>query len=429
MDKVRRTLIMAAFAFVCTSFAWQGDRQLRARGRQSSSGFPAWFEKYANFHAVSLRENRNSQKFLVYACSKTCGGVGDRISGMISAFYVAVALNRVFFIKHEQPFQLNLTLKPNHINWKFEGLALHPRAVERTINMIDATRKEKVNEISRAHIADVDVIYLHVNRYSLGMCTWLSSKSVASRGLCGSMYQIHSKDAVSRKLNLQLASSSLHFAFHALFEFTEIAKDRFESVARELSLFDDNNKIIPYVALHARIGGDTSTSRRNIGWSDPPRHSLSDAKTFVSCAASIVDRKHLVHVARETPIVVITDNDNFKKMAAKFDGRVRSSQITLFHPDKSKYSTKGTDLLQQATTDLFADLMLLSRAAYLVGSQSSFSGLASSIMSSFDHDADAHYRYAFQCDKLYRYWDSTECVLKHAIAENHTKGTIICADW
>ena len=145
------------------------------------------------------------------------------------------------------------------------------------------------------------------------------------------MHEMHSEDVISRKLNLQLASSSMHFAFHALFDFAEIVKDRFSSIAQELGLFDDNNKVISYVAVHARIGGDTSTSHRTLGWRDPPRHSMNDVKTFVSCATSIIDRENLFRVAaRETPIIVVADNDNFKKIAARYDKRVRTSRVALF---------------------------------------------------------------------------------------------------
>ena len=78
---------------------------------------------------------------------------------MISAFYVAVALKRVFLIKHEHPFQLNLALKPKHINWTFEDVELPAYMVEKTINMVDATREENINEILLAHAANIDVLY------------------------------------------------------------------------------------------------------------------------------------------------------------------------------------------------------------------------------------------------------------------------------
>ena len=43
---------------------------------------------------------------LVYECHVHCGGLGDRISGILSAFYAAVATDRMFVIDSTMPIEL-----------------------------------------------------------------------------------------------------------------------------------------------------------------------------------------------------------------------------------------------------------------------------------------------------------------------------------
>ena len=73
-----------------------------------------WFQRYADFHADAVRRSQEGQcvPSLIYVCDKLCGGVGDRMSGIMSAFYLAVVLDRAFFIEYMSPFPLTLTLVP-----------------------------------------------------------------------------------------------------------------------------------------------------------------------------------------------------------------------------------------------------------------------------------------------------------------------------
>ena len=67
-----------------------------AHSRGSNDG-DCWLQPYVDFHADAVQSLRRAHcvPSLVYVCDKNCGGVGDRMSGIISAFYLAVALDRV----------------------------------------------------------------------------------------------------------------------------------------------------------------------------------------------------------------------------------------------------------------------------------------------------------------------------------------------
>merc|ERR1719329_378221 len=78
-----------------------------------------WLQPYIDFHADAVKSLRNGHcvPSLVYVCEKNCGGIGDRMSGIISAFYLAVALDRAFFIDYKSPFPLTETLVPKTMRW------------------------------------------------------------------------------------------------------------------------------------------------------------------------------------------------------------------------------------------------------------------------------------------------------------------------
>ena len=54
---------------------------------------------------------------LQWICYQACGGAGDRLSGIIQAFYVALCRQRTFAIRWETPVPLQHVLQPNHIPW------------------------------------------------------------------------------------------------------------------------------------------------------------------------------------------------------------------------------------------------------------------------------------------------------------------------
>ncbi|CAE7626796.1 unnamed protein product, partial [Symbiodinium pilosum] len=112
--------------------------------KQEFSSFPprtplaVRISKYVAFHQLSaakLRERLSEQeqgskhqdngkvKMLVYSCQPfaQCGGHGDRLNGIITAFLLAVLTGRAFFIDSESPLPLQLLLQPRGIDWRVYG--------------------------------------------------------------------------------------------------------------------------------------------------------------------------------------------------------------------------------------------------------------------------------------------------------------------
>lgn len=62
--------------------------------------------------------NCNQEKFLVYQCYRTCGGLGDREKGIVSAYLLAMLTGRKFIIDLAYPCMIDLFLHPNKYQWK-----------------------------------------------------------------------------------------------------------------------------------------------------------------------------------------------------------------------------------------------------------------------------------------------------------------------
>ncbi len=93
-------------------------------GDNSSSEYtlvlPDWIKSYIQWHDHQLRFNASDYNFLVYSCTKqggSCGGIGDRLNGMIQSFYMAMCNQRVFLIEYDTPYSLTTSLLPNYIHW------------------------------------------------------------------------------------------------------------------------------------------------------------------------------------------------------------------------------------------------------------------------------------------------------------------------
>ena len=79
----------------------------------------AWQKTYCNFHKSALKSPKTSN-FLSYFCygaGRGCGGLGNRIQGLVSLFYLAMLTNRTFLIHWDGPGKLEEYLEPNQIAW------------------------------------------------------------------------------------------------------------------------------------------------------------------------------------------------------------------------------------------------------------------------------------------------------------------------
>ena len=77
------------------------------------------WNNYENFHERVVTKKRDGT-FLKYTCNHPCGGYGNRIQGITMALVFAILSNRALLIEMTYPFDINILLHPNAIQWNYK---------------------------------------------------------------------------------------------------------------------------------------------------------------------------------------------------------------------------------------------------------------------------------------------------------------------
>jgi len=407
-----RVVLSIALFFVCSvltvKFAYVGQNCIERNqppfpllDYQDDHGRLYWMETYASMHKNAIHSLPDTRRnlFLIYVCDGECGGLGDRLSGLMSAFYLAIALQRVFLIEYTSPVDLELTLVPNRINWNSSKLlpqGLHTEG----LTLIDTpNRRGALLHLKKLHAADTQVIRMKNNRYWLGMYLWLQETNVTyetvgarATHLRGALSSLQIPPIETFQRAEERSTDTFAFGFSFLFHFSPEVKLRTLDIYKELDV--DPTK--DYVAIHARIGGRVKTNNQTLGWDDPERHKLEDIDKFVFCAKSKAG-----HVEGSPPIVLFSDNEELKTLVSSKNVKTTNSS-KIIHVDRSV--SKDSAKMVQGNIHTFAELYVLSKASCLVGSHSTFSGLASSVIFPPTHC----FSIFSSCERNIDFWQETE---------------------
>ncbi|BGP58239.1 hypothetical protein JCM8202_002810 [Rhodotorula sphaerocarpa] len=83
-----------------------------------------WLQDYATMHAKMLA-GKQEPKFISYHCEQgmNCGGLGDRLLGMTSAFFFGLVTKRAFLAEWQSPVPLDVIFDSPHIDWSYSSYA------------------------------------------------------------------------------------------------------------------------------------------------------------------------------------------------------------------------------------------------------------------------------------------------------------------
>lgn len=218
---------------------------------------PNWIHDYCVWHAKALTEPPSKHRFLVYHCSKRtaeCGGVGDRLRGILSLFYIAIASNRVFLIDYTHPFPLNATLEENLVQWSSpmpRGPFIRMNSYgQKRLSLIEPS---KMSRRHRVYVATSNSFYPNVLWRNKAMQRYLRPYETSANA----------------------PPQLFKWAFHALFRKNRAVQRRIGELRLQIGLERVHQ---PYVGIHVRLGtGDAAT------WTDPRRHSMLDLHRFLRC--------------------------------------------------------------------------------------------------------------------------------------------------
>ncbi|GAA5906008.1 uncharacterized protein JCM6883_002523 [Sporobolomyces salmoneus] len=95
-----------------------------------------WLESYQKMHKEML-EGKRDPKFISYHCEKgmNCGGLGDRLLGMTSAFFFGLLTQRSFLGEWQSPIPLDVVFDSPSVNWSYSSFTSprHPVLGQQTL--------------------------------------------------------------------------------------------------------------------------------------------------------------------------------------------------------------------------------------------------------------------------------------------------------
>lgn len=307
--------------------------------------------EYIAFHrkgVAAIANGAGDVRVLVYSCQPfaQCGGHGDRLNGIVSAFFLAVLTNRVFLIDYESPVPLQMVLTPHLIDWRVRG-SIMATASLRHHSYHDKRQKFEADIGRLAEYPD-NVLVVTKNYRMLR-----------------SMFEAPALRPQALELGLQVQAPNFLIAevFEMLFMHSPVLKNELGEVRSQLGSLRERR----FIAIHLRTG--------NIAW-DPVRHGVEELKDFLSCAKHAEEELGL---SEDTPWLLATDSADVAEAAQSLPSgrsgklRIPSSQGRI-HIDRSDLS----DVLA-GTVANYAEYLLFGQAAAVVLSRSYFGETAAEI--------------------------------------------------
>jgi len=307
-------------------------------------GSDVWGHSYANFHRKALESSNKDTKYIVYSCRDHCEGLGDRLIGIVSSFYVALLMGRVFLIDSTIPVELESMLEPNMIDWRYKAqehkLKSLSYAKEHLITLWDR-RTYLEDEFTSKYTASVQHLKINQRLYL-------------------SMSQNANYKSKIKELGLDRMASFHIFGclFHYLFKPSPVLSD-FIREFQDSVFFNNLNQRTPVIGMQIRTGS---------GVGEHARIETEEIQKFWNCGKILLDKYP------NSRILLTTDNRILKQQAATiFKDRVVIIDLPIGHVDKVG---RGN---HQALRNAIAELLLLSMCDHLIISRSNFGEVATMI--------------------------------------------------
>lgn len=314
-----------------------------------SASICRFLDEYAAFHHKT--KGKAEARYLVYHCvgansSDKCGGLGDRVRGMLFLFRVAIATRRILLLKWTHPLPLEMFFKPSLIDWRTEIDQEHKPIV----------RFEKIMNMPKGS----EAVWPNGTLLDLSKQTFESAwHDVKVANVQTNMFA----DAPLFEAP-HLNDKSLHFK-HCLFRYLFLFSDLAESEGRKYIRRLYNNA--PYPAAHLRLGFSPDENKG--------RERGVRAEVAVACARTCSARlARCSNVTPNTsvPLLVVTDHTDLRQeiLAGKHPVYASLPYTRTFHLDYSP----SRNITEHITT--MVELYVLAHASSLVVSRSGYSHIA-----------------------------------------------------
>mmetsp|Transcript_9444 Transcript_9444/g.19914 ORF Transcript_9444/g.19914 Transcript_9444/m.19914 type:complete len:544 (+) Transcript_9444:92-1723(+) len=366
----------------------------------NTDSLPAWLLKYARWHTnqfAALQEsilanetNPRKVKYLMYHCSHDCGGLGDRLRGIVSVLYLAIATDRVFLIHTPQP-PLRISFASAYLQWDPMMWGIYPRALnvrqQTTVNGAqtkliqshsDSSNSEQWLQLFKTNSGDPVLINMlasvpqsepHV-MIKTNLFLW---SRVLPDPRFSAAFRRWRAPKVGAPLTIFEGQQLFTHAFRLLFKIShslEISLKELETALELGNRFDN-----AFVAVHWRFGS------ARLG--DYTRHGLTHASKYAVCAKRMMERiakeQSIKTGACSVPVFLATDEEiariaflNELNASCQAQGGVKTVAVSPYaavHVDRAQGSFRNY-------LHTIAEFALLMRAPCTVSSRSGFSEMA-----------------------------------------------------
>lgn len=307
---------------------------------ERAEDLPEWLRAF-----VELNHNHTTppRPYLRYTClGAYCGGVADRVKGLIQTFYMAMCTGRQFYIHWQTPVAVRRYFRPNLIHWNNNSKS------RRAVPLVSMGKA--VEQVQNPYL-------LNPNKsYDVKTNKWLGDEIVRN-SFCMQNYLQKFDDGKD-------ANDLFRMAFWTLFQWSPQVVQSVEAIQSEL------NVTRPYVAIHIRTGLVPNIK-------DAKRTKRQDWPLFDQCARAFQAGLREMCKGSSIPIYLASDSPESKKKLQSLDTDASLKTLTdmeIYHIDRTIAGTLSDE--GEAMLDVFSDLKLLMDSTCLVMSRSGYSRLA-----------------------------------------------------
>lgn len=238
-----------------------------------------------------------NNKSLIFSCQWSCGGLGDRLRGIVSTYFLALVLGRRFMMEITNPCNMTKFLQPNHYNWLIRTSTTSVKRSTLKVPGVDRTELIKTFQDTPfyknwSHSDDVEFSPNIDYVTPLFSNPWLNKSDILRTIL---------KEMSLKEANLNTLFSLLYETlFQPTEEMTKIIGELFKTLGPR------KNHL---VCLYIRVGKNPSNP--NDGMMADEKHITETMIRFVDHSGVLRDKNPVVMIASDSSEVVLNILERF----------------------------------------------------------------------------------------------------------------------
>ena len=290
------------------------------------------FSRYTEYHKQVVTQQIEGT-FLKYVCTSSCGGYGNRIEGITMALMLAILSNRTLLIEMTYPFDINILLHPNAIQWNYK---LKIANVQQFM-LIDDYNLYWPRFSEAIFNPSIDLIEMRTN---LGLFWFFKAFDDKWTKLFHDVFSVSQNDHIF----------SYGCAYRYLFTYDKRVTDAIDKEMQQLQLTPGK-----YVSVHYRT---------RIMFNDALYgHNVSiDPFPYFKCGIKIADK-----LGNDYRVYFISDLEEVDKMVTGvYADQIVTSQVNKLHVDRFEKHSSTNDSLIHGFVGVLVNIEVAAKGAAFI---------------------------------------------------------------